>query len=183
MATKRDQSRKRVVDALNRARGMELQAISQYMNHHYDLDNMDYGEIAVNMKLIAVDEMRHAEMFADRIKELDAEPTAELAGKPERDGEVGRIFAADTDLEDGAIAAYNRFLLTCRESGDSTSVKLLEQIIDDEQIHFNYFVNVRDHIGRLGESYLARIAGTPSASGITYQGFVARQQAGGTATA
>ncbi len=174
----REERRQQVVAALNQARSMELTAISQYMNHHYNLSNMDYGEMAMNMKLIAIDEMKHAELFAERIKELNGEPTTELVSQPERDGQVGAIFASDTGLEDGAINAYNHFLLTCRENGDSTSVKLFEAIIDDEQLHFNYFDSVRDHIDSLGETYLSRIAGTPSATGIAYQGFVARQKAG-----
>ena len=173
--TSRDQKRKKVIEALNYARGLELNAITQYMNHHYNLSNMDYGDMAAKLKLIAIDEMRHAEMFAERVKELGGEPATEPAGKPQKDGEVGVIFSADTKLEDGAIVAYNKLLLVCRENGDSTSVKLFEGIIDDEQIHFNYFDSVRDHIDRLGETYLAQIAGTPSSTGIQYQGFVARQ--------
>ena len=65
----------KVIEALNKARAMELQAIHQYMNQHYNLDNMDYGDMAAKVKLIAIDEMRHAEMFADRVKELGGEPT------------------------------------------------------------------------------------------------------------
>jgi bacterioferritin len=48
---------------------MELHAIAQYMNQHYNLDDRDYGDMAAKIKLIAIDEMRHAEMFAERIKE------------------------------------------------------------------------------------------------------------------
>jgi len=66
----------------------------------------------------------------------------------------------------------------CRENGDSISVKLFETIIDEEQIHFNYFDNVNDHIVKLGQVYLAQIAGTPSSTGLQTQGFVARQGAG-----
>ncbi len=46
-----------VIEALNKARAMELQAIHQYMNQHYNLDDKDYGELAANMKLIAIDEI------------------------------------------------------------------------------------------------------------------------------
>lgn len=169
------QRRKKVIEVLNKARSMELQAITQYMNQHYNLDNMDYGEMAAKMKLIAIDEMRHAEMFAERIKELGGEPTTEPAGKTEKGQEVQIIFAFDAKLEDGAIDAYNQFLLVCRENGDSISVKILETIIDEEQVHFNYFDNVSGHIADLGETYLAQIAGTPSATGLQTQGFVARQ--------
>ena len=56
-------------------------------------------------------------------------------------------------------APYNQFLLLCREMGDVTSLKLFETIIDEEQIHFNYFDNVDSHIKNLDGAYLARIAG------------------------
>lgn len=176
MATEKvKQARQKVIDVLNKARAMELQAIGQYMNQHYNLDDMDYGELAANIKLIAVDEMRHAEAFAERIKELGGEPVAEPAGKVERGQAVETVFTFDVDLEEGAVVAYNGFLAVCRDCGDSTSAKLFEAIIDEEQTHLNYFDNVREHIERLGPAYLARIAGTSSATGLTGQGFVARQ--------
>jgi bacterioferritin len=171
----KEQKRQKVIEVLNKARGMELQAIIQYMNQHYNLDDLDYGDMAAKIKLIAIDEMRHAEMFADRIKELGGEPTTEPAGKAEKGQKVQSVFSFDAKLEDDTIEAYNQFLLVCRENSDSTSVKILEAIIDEEQVHFNYFDNVRDHIEKLGETYLAQIAGTPSATGLQTQGFVARQ--------
>ena len=167
----REERRKNVIDVLNKARSMELQAIHQYMNQHYNLDDMDYGHLAGRVKLIAIDEMRHAEMFAERIKELDGEPTAELAGGVDKGQPVEKIFPFDADREDETIDIYNQFLLACRENGDSTSMKLFEAIIDEEQIHFNYFDDVSDHIGKLGNTYLAQIAGTPSATGLTPSGF------------
>ena len=173
-ATK-EQKRAKVIEVLNKARAMELQAITQYMNQHFNLDDMDYGDLAAKIKLIAIDEMRHAEMFAERIKELSGEPTIEPAEKAQKGQEIKYIFSFDAKLEDDTMDAYNEFLLVCRENGDSTSVKLFEAIIDEEQIHFNYFDNVDDHMKKLGETYLAQIAGTSSATGLQTQGFVARQ--------
>ena len=88
----RDTKKKKVIEVLNKARSMELQAIYQYMNQHYNLDNMDYGDLALKVKLIAIDEMRHAEMFAERIKELEGEPTAESAAKVEKGQRIEAIF-------------------------------------------------------------------------------------------
>lgn len=76
----REERKARVVEVLNQARAMELFAITQYMNQHYGLDSMDYGELAAKMKLIAIDEMRHAEMFAERVKELGGEPATSYEG-------------------------------------------------------------------------------------------------------
>ena len=170
--------KKNVIEVLNKARAMELQAITQYMNQHYSLDDMDFGDMAAKIKLIAVDEMRHAEMFAERIKELGGEPTIDPAAKAEKGQKIQAVFAFDAKLEDNTIDTYNQFLLVCRENGDSTSVKIFEAVIDEEQIHFNYFDNVSDHIEKLGETYLAQIAGTPSATGLQTLGFVARQGSG-----
>ncbi|MGA9479173.1 MAG: bacterioferritin [Desulfobacterales bacterium] len=175
----KEQRKKKVIDVLNKARSMELHAIGQYMNQHYNLDDLDFGDMAAKVKLIAIDEMRHAEMFAERIKELGGEPTAEPAAKAQRGQEVKAVFSFDANLEDNTIDMYNQFLLVCRENGDSTSVKIFEAIIDEEQVHFNYFDNVNSHIDKLGETYLAQIAGTPSATGLQTQGFVARQGGGG----
>ena len=175
----KQKKKEKVLGVLDKARAMELQAIHQYMNQHYNLGDMDYGDMAAKMKFIAIDEMRHAEMFADRIKELGGEPTAESAGKVERRQKVENIFPFDANLEDNAITSYNQFLLVCRENGDSVSVKLFETIIDEEQIHFNYFDNVKDHIEKLNGTYLAQIAGTPSSTGLQTQGFVARKGAVG----
>jgi bacterioferritin len=175
----KEQRKKKVIDVLNKARSMELHAIAQYMNQHYNLDDLDFGDMAAKVKLIAIDEMRHAEMFAERIKELGGEPTVELAAKAQRGQEVKAVFSFDANLEDNTIDTYNQFLQVCRENGDSTSVKIFEAIIDEEQVHYNYFDNVDSHIEKLGETYLAQIAGTPSASGLQTQGFVARQGGGG----
>jgi bacterioferritin len=171
----KEKRKEKVIEVLNQARAMELQAIHQYMNQHYNLDNMDYGDMAMKLKLVAIDEMRHSEMFADRVKELGGEPTAEPAGPTQKGQKVETVFPFDAGLEDNTMNVYNQFLLVCRENGDSISVKLFETIIDEEQIHFNYFDNVNDHIERLGQVYLAQIAGTPSSTGLPARGFIALQ--------
>ena len=172
MATNDREARKaRVLEVLNKARAMELYAITQYMGQHYALDDMDYGELAANMKLIAIDEMRHAEMFAERIKDLGGDPTTEREGALERKQDVRAIYPFDSDVEDDTIDAYNQFLLVCRENGDNISANLLEQIIVEEQIHQTYFDNTANHIKNLGDTYLSKVAGTPSSTGGTTKGF------------
>jgi bacterioferritin len=167
----KDERRKKVIEVLNKARAMELLAIYQYMNQHYNLDDMDYGELAAKIKLIAIDEMRHAEMFAERIKELGGEPVTAHDGKVVKGQKVQAVYTFDAGLEDDTIDTYNQFLLVCRDNGDSTSMKIFEDIINEEQIHFNYFDNVESHIEKLGDTYLAKIAGTPSATGLGPSGF------------
>ena len=183
MAVESREARKsKVLEVLNKARAMELFAITQYMNQHYNLDNMDYGQMAANMKLIAIDEMRHAEMFAERIKELDGEPATQGEGKVQKGQDVRAIFPFDANLEDNTIASYTKFLEVCRANGDTVSMNLFQTIIDEEQIHFTHFDNVGKHIKNLGDSYLSRIAGTPSSTGAAAKGFVVSAAGGAAAT-
>ena len=167
----KEERRQKVIEVLNKARAMELHAIHQYMNQHYNLDDMDYGELAAKIKLIAIDEMRHAEMFAERVKELGGEPVTGHEEKVSKGQKVKAIFPFDAALEDDTIDVYNQFLLVCRENGDSVSMKIFEDIIEEEQIHYNYFDNVNSHIEKLGDTYLAKIAGTSSSTGLGPSGF------------
>lgn len=154
--TNKDKRKKAIVDALNKARAGELHAIHQYMNQHYTLDDMDYPKLASKMREIAIDEMRHAEDFAERIKDLDGEPTAEFSEKVVKRQDIREIYRFDANLEDATMDMYNGFWELCRESGDMVTAGLFERIINEEQEHFNYFDDTDNHIKELGESFLAR---------------------------
>jgi bacterioferritin len=148
----------RVIDVLNKARSMELYAIMQYMNQHYQLDSQDYGKLAKKMRDIAIDEMRHAEMFAERIKELDGEPTTQIEGMLKRGQSLREIYPFDGLIEDNTINQYNAFIKICRDNDDQISANLFERILDAEQGHYNYFTDIQDHIRELGDHFIARMA-------------------------
>ncbi|MDR2115066.1 MAG: hypothetical protein LBP87_01670 [Planctomycetaceae bacterium] len=158
MSTERNEQTKKVIDVLNKARSMELGAILQYLNQHYGLDDDDYGKLASEVKKIAIDEMKHAEEFAERIKDIDGsfEPTTEIGAKIIRGQEVEDIFPFNADSETETMIAYNNFMKICRENNDSISANLFEKIIAEEQKHFNYFDDTATHIKKLGNSFLAR---------------------------
>ena len=179
MAENRDNRKAKVIEVLNKARALELHAIHQYMNQHYSLDDMDYGELAANMKLIAIDEMRHAENFAERIKELGGEPTTNKEGKVVTGQDVPAIYESDVNQEDATIEAYSQFLTVCKEQGDIVTARLFERIIEEEQAHLTYYENIGSHIAKLGDTYLAKIAGTPSTTGPATKGFVTATPAAG----
>ena len=90
-------------------------------------------------KLIAIDEMRHAEMFAERIKDLGGEPTTDLAARVGKAQKLEAVFPFDAGLEGETMDAYSRFLPVCRENGDSTSMKLFETVVDEGAGPFQLF--------------------------------------------
>ncbi|MEG2172653.1 MAG: ferritin-like domain-containing protein [Desulfovibrionaceae bacterium] len=178
MSADRDARRAKVIEVLNIARSMELQAIHQYMNQHYNLDDKDYGELAANMKLIAIDEMRHAENFAERIKELGGEPTTTLKAAVVKGQDVQQIYNFDAASEDNTIDAYNSFIKVCNENGDILSARLFEATIEEEQAHLSYYENVAEHIKTLGDTFLSKIAGTSASTGPISKGFIMNKNAG-----
>ncbi|MDR2346699.1 MAG: hypothetical protein LBE18_11585 [Planctomycetaceae bacterium] len=148
----------KVIEVLNEARSMELCGISQYMNHHYILDDADYVKLAKEMKRIAIDEMKHAESFAERIKDIDStcEPITEIKGIITKGQKIDVIYEHDKISESETIYKYNEFAKICRENNDIISATLFERITLEEQEHLNYFDDTATHIKELGNSFLAR---------------------------
>ena len=163
-----------VIEVLNRARAAELAAIYQYMSQHYELADNDYGQLAAQLKLVGIDEMRHAEVLAERILILKGTPTSKPDLETKKKQPVLLIYQYNEGLEEGAVRDYNQFLAVCREHGDYVSAKIFEQLIVEEQIHLEYFQDVIGHIKDLGNVYLATQVGG-AAEGAPAKGFVASQ--------
>ncbi len=172
----RAERKKAVIEALNMARAMELQAIHQYMNQHFKLDDQDYGELAAKMKLIAIDEMRHAEAFAERIMELGGEPTAQPAADIVKGQSIKEIYEFNVEEEETAVEKYNGFIALCKENMDILSAKLFERIVEEEQMHLTYFENIGNHIETLKDTFLSKMAGTSASTGPS-KGFVINSNA------
>lgn len=173
------QSKNAVIDALNRARAAELAAILQYMSQHYELADKDYGQIAANMKLIAIDEMRHAEMLAERILLLGGKPTSRPDMEIKKGQPIAQIMAQGISLEETAVRDYNASLHICQDNHDYLSAKVFEQLIIEEQMHVEYFQDIADHIKELGAAYLATQVGGAAEAGAPARGYVASQTGGG----
>lgn len=157
MAASKIDNRKKVIEILNKARSSELLAISQYMDAHFVLDDLDYGKLATEMKKIAIDEMKHAEELAERIKDLGGVPTHER-GQVEKDLPLDKIYPFSEELEEHTIAMYNDFINQCRALGDNVSAEILKKLVLEEDEHWTYFGDQKDHLRELGKAYLAEIA-------------------------
>jgi len=157
MSTTED--RKKVIDLLNQARAAELTAIMQYMAHHYELEDADYGKLAKSMKTIAIQEMDHAEQLAERILYLQGTPTSDPDGQVTHGQDIPDMLKRDIGLERGAVDMYNDSAMACGQAGDHTSKRLFQQLLQDEEEHLDQFENIQAHVERLGDVYLATLAG------------------------
>ena len=165
MADLTDPNVQKVIDVLNKARSGELQAIHQYMVQSYTLNGMDYGQLSAYLKLIGIDEMRHADKFAMRIRALGGLPVCDNAGPIQQPQTVEQIFSYDIDLESATIRDYSEYAEICHKAGDPSSAGLLSGIIKDEEVHLGYYKETMGHIKELGNAFLARYAATSKHSG------------------
>jgi len=125
---------KNIIDVLNLDRADELAAIIQYMGHHYEGEGMESPAILELFKSTAKDEMRHAEMLAERIVYLGGTPTQ----KPSvilRGGDLKKMIADNLGNENAAIKHYKEHIKLAAEADDPTTRLMLEQILSDEEAH------------------------------------------------
>ena len=149
----------KVIDLLNAARSRELTAISQYMAQHYELEDKDFGKLAKKMKEIAIQEMKHAEAFAERILFLKGTPMYKPDSDVKKGQDLTAMLTTDAKLENTAIKMYNEAAMICAAENDQISKLLFEKILGEEEEHLNFFENTEEHVKKLGAAYVATLAG------------------------
>jgi len=149
----------KVIDLLNKARMRELSAIAQYMAHHYELEDQDFGKLAAKLKEIAIQEMKHAEKLAERILFLKGEPTSKPDMVAKKGQKIPDMLTTDIGLEAQAVKMYNEASVVCSAEKDQISKELFEDLLKDEEEHLNTFENIKAHIDKLGAAYLATLTG------------------------
>jgi len=127
------------------------------MAQHYELEDQDFGKLASKLKEISIQEMKHAEKLAERILFLKGEPTSKPDGVAKKGQKIPEMLTTNMALESAAMKMYNEAAMVCAAEKDQISKELFEELLKDEEDHFNYFENVKDHIGKLGAAYLATL--------------------------
>jgi bacterioferritin len=145
----------RSIDLLNKAVADELQAVHQYMYFHFHLDDQGFGPLSGLFKQIAIQEMGHLERLAERILFLGGDVEMELAGKVEKITDPEKMVAKAAQMEEQSAHDYNESALEANKNADSASKQMFEQLVADEEGHFDEFDKQLDHIKRFGPSYLA----------------------------
>jgi bacterioferritin len=147
--------KQRSIDLLNKAVADELQAIHQYMYFHFHLHDQGFAPLAALLKRIAIQEMGHVETLAERILFLGGDVKMELAGPVEPIREPEQILKKAAELEEMSARDYNQSALECSANADAASRQIFEQLVTDEEGHFDLFDKQMDNIRRFGPNYLA----------------------------
>jgi bacterioferritin len=140
---------------LNQAVADELQAVHQYMYFHFHLDDQGFGPLSMLFKRIAIMEMGHVEILAERILFLKGDVGMVPAGPVEKIIDPEAILVKAMAMEEDGVVSYNKSALECAALADSASKQLFEQLVKDEETHYDLFEKQLDNVKRFGPSYLA----------------------------
>ncbi len=143
------------IELLNKAVSEELSAVHQYMYFHFHLDDQGYDLLSSMFKRIAIQEMGHVELLAERILFLKGEVEMVVAAPVEKIHEVDEMLKKAAWMEETSANDYNQWANECAAHADSASKKLFEQLVLDEEGHFDQFDTQLDQIRKYGDRYLA----------------------------
>ena len=147
--------REKSIELLNKAVADELQAVHQYMYFHFLLDDMGYDLLAGLFKKTAIEEMMHVEKLAERILFLKGDVEMKVGGDIKKIHEPKEMVKCAAGMEDESQNEYNEWANECAANADSASKKIFEELVLDEERHFDQYDTELDNIEKFGEKYLA----------------------------
>ena len=155
-----------VIEFLNEQLTAELTAINQYFLHAKMQENWGYLKLARHTRAESFDEMRHAEILADRVLFLEDLPNFQRLFALRIGETVPEMFAKDMQVEVEAVDRLRRGIEYMRSIHDVTSAKIFESILADEEEHIDYLETQLELIDKLGETfYLQSLIEQPSGDG------------------
>lgn len=147
----------KVIEQLNAGLTSELTAIVQYMTQSEMCANWGYAALSARTKARAIEEMKHAEAFIERIIFLDAVPAVSTSLTPQLGTNVQEQMKVNLKDEQDAVVQYNNAVRVCREERDAGSEELFEKLIHDEERHVDYLEAQVHSIEEMGiANYLAQ---------------------------
>jgi bacterioferritin len=123
---------------LNKGIARELQVSIQYMWQHVMAKGIEGAVVENTFRQIAITEMKHAEILAERLVFLDGVPTL----NPDI-VHIGHTLDAmlkeNVQAEEEAIDLYKQAIQMASKEGDYTTSRMLEEILSNEEEHLDKF--------------------------------------------
>lgn len=143
------------IELLNKAIADELSAIHQYMYFHFHCDDQGYDLLAGLFKKTAIDEMIHVEVAAERVLFLGGDVEMKPAEQTEKIRDVRKMLERAATMEHESAKEYNEWANECSANADSASKRIFEDLVADEERHYDQFQTEMENMDKFGENYLA----------------------------
>jgi bacterioferritin len=143
------------IELLNKAVAGELLAVHQYMYFHFHCDDQGYDLLANLFRRTAIDEMMHIEKLSERILFLKGDVEMIPAGGVKKIKDVKSMLEKAAEMETETVHDYNHWANECSQNEDSVTKKLFEDLVAEEEVHFDRYDLEMDNLTNFGDNYLA----------------------------
>lgn len=140
---------------LNKAVADELTAVHRYMYFHFHCDDQGYDLLANLFKRTAIEEMVHIERLAERILFLKGDVELVAAEEVKKIHSVADMLKLARAMEEQSALDYNRWANECGGNADNISKKLFEELVADEERHYDQYDIELENMDKFGDNYLA----------------------------
>ena len=152
----------KVVEYLNKALTNGLTAINQYWLHYRTLHHWGVRKLADYERHESIDEMKHADVLAERVLFLDGLPNFQAIHKLKVGETVEEILKADLALEMEAIPLLRDAIEYCEKVRDYVSREIFERILESEEEHVDFLETQFDMIERMGLHNYVQLQSRPA---------------------
>lgn len=143
------------IELLNKAVADELHAVHQYMYFHFLCDDQGLDLLAGLFKRTAIQEMIHIERLSERILFLKGEVELKAAADVAKLHDVRQMLDKGRQMEEESARDYNLWANECSANADSVSKKIFEELVLEEETHYDQYDTELAHLAQYGDSYLA----------------------------
>lgn len=143
------------IELLNKAIADELTAVHQYMYFHFYCDDYGFDLLAGLFRRTAIEEMQHIERLAERVLFLKGEVEMKPSAAVEKIHDAEEMLKRASEMEQASVRDYNLWANECSANADSNSKKLFEDLVNDEERHFDEYDTELENLGKFGPNYLA----------------------------
>ena len=138
--------RDQLVEMLKKAYFMELETVISYITNSVNLEGIRAREVAESLEQDIVEELGHAQQFANRIKQLYGVVPGSLDFTPEQSflqpaseqTDLAHVIKGVIEAESGAIEHYNAVIAFAADR-DPVTEDMIIGILRDEEGHRRLF--------------------------------------------
>ena len=152
----------KTIEFLNKALTNELTAINQYWLHYRVLADWGVSKLAEYERHESIDEMKHADILAERILFLNGLPNFQAIHKLKVGETVEEILKADLAMENEAIPLLRDAIAHCESVRDFVSREIFARILESEEEHVDFLETQFDMIERMGLQNYVQLNSEPA---------------------
>jgi bacterioferritin len=140
-----------IISLLRKAYQDEIETVMNYMTNSIVLEGVRAEEIKESLQTDIQEELGHAEMLGERLKQLDQSPPGSAAFEAHQESlqppadttDVVSVIEGVLDAENDAIETYRALITAAENADDPVTESIAVDLLADEEAHRTEFRGFR----------------------------------------